>query len=201
MQIRKTEFFARWLDDLPDLRARARVQVRIERLAASNPGDVRPVGEGVSELRIDYGPGYRIYFRPDGRELIILLAGGDKSSQTKDIKAALRLARDLREVKSMGTTQTTQYDVAEHLRTPEEMAAYLEVCLEEADGDAAFVAKALGDIARAKGMTQVAKDAGLSRESLYKALSGERSPGFDTILKVLGALGIKLHAEAETVTK
>ncbi len=101
----------------------------------------------------------------------------------------------------MGKIQTTRYDVAEHLRTPEEMAAYLEACLQEAEGDAAFVAKALGDIARAKGMTQVARDAGLSRESLYKALSGERSPGFDTILKVVGALGLKLHAEAGTVTK
>jgi probable addiction module antidote protein len=76
------------------------------------------------------------------------------------------------------------------------MAAYLEACLEEADGDAAFVAKALGDIARAKGMSQVARDSGLSRESLYKALSGERSPGFDTILKVAKALGLRLHAEA-----
>ncbi|MCJ7526063.1 MAG: putative addiction module antidote protein [Candidatus Aminicenantes bacterium] len=76
------------------------------------------------------------------------------------------------------------------------MAAYFEACLEEANGDAAFIAKGLGDIARAKGMTQVARDAGLSRESLYKALSGERSPGFDTILKVLQALGLKLHAEA-----
>lgn len=76
------------------------------------------------------------------------------------------------------------------------MAAYLEACLEEAKGDAAFIAKALGDIARAKGMAQVARDAGLSRESLYKALSGERSPGFDTILKVVAALGLKLHAEA-----
>ena len=93
-------------------------------------------------------------------------------------------------------TVTTRYDVAEHLRTPEEMAAYLEACLEEANGDAAFIAKALGDIARAKGMTQVARDAGLSRESLYKALSGERNPGFDTILKVVNALGLKLHAEA-----
>ena len=96
----------------------------------------------------------------------------------------------------MGKTITTRYDVAEHLRTPEEMAAYLEACLEEADGDAAFVAKALGDIARARGMTQVARDSGLSRESLYKALSGERTPSFDTILKVIGALGITLHAEA-----
>ena len=96
----------------------------------------------------------------------------------------------------MSKVTTTRYDVAEHLRTPEEMAAYLEACLEEADGDAAFIAKALGNIARAKGMAQVAKEAGLSRESLYKALSGERSPDFDTILKVVGALGLKLHAEA-----
>ena len=95
----------------------------------------------------------------------------------------------------MSKTITSRYDVAEHLRTPEEMAAYLEACFEEANGDAAFIAKALGDIARAKGMTQVARDAGLSRESLYKALSGERKPGFDTILKVIGALGLKLNAE------
>lgn len=96
----------------------------------------------------------------------------------------------------MAKTKTTRYDIAEHLRTPEEMAAYLEACLEEADGNAAFIAKALGDIARAKGMAQVARDSGLSRESLYKALSGERSPDFDTILKVVEALGLKLHAEA-----
>ena len=95
----------------------------------------------------------------------------------------------------MSKITTTRYDVAELLRTPEEMAAFLEACLEEADGDASFIAKALGDIARAKGMAQVAKEAGLSRESLYKALSGERSPDFDTILKVVGALGLKLHAE------
>jgi probable addiction module antidote protein len=98
----------------------------------------------------------------------------------------------------MGETVTTRYDVAEHLRSPEEMAAYLEACLEEAGDDAAFIAKALGDIARAKGMAQVARDAGLSRESLYKALSGERSPGFNTILKVIGALGLKLRATAST---
>jgi probable addiction module antidote protein len=95
----------------------------------------------------------------------------------------------------MSKTVTSRYDVAEHLRTPEEMAAYLEACLEEADGDASFIAKALGDIARAKGMSQVARDAGLSRESLYKTLSGERSPDFATILKVVGALGLELHAK------
>ncbi len=93
-------------------------------------------------------------------------------------------------------TVATRYDVADHLRTPQEMAAYLEACLDEADGDTAFVARALGDLARAKGMSQVARDAGLSRESLYKALSGERSPDFDTILRVLSALGLRLHANA-----
>ena len=91
-------------------------------------------------------------------------------------------------------THTSAYDVSDYLRTPEDMAAYLEACIEEADGDATFIAKALGDIARAQGMTQVARDAGLSRESLYKALSGERSPSFDTILKVVSALGLKLSA-------
>lgn len=93
-------------------------------------------------------------------------------------------------------TATTRFDATEHLRTPEEMAAYLEACFEESDGDAVFIAKTLGDIARAKGMAQVARKAGLSRESLYKALSGERSPSFDTILKVVSALGLKLKAKA-----
>lgn len=95
LEIRKTENFAHWLDRLRDLRARARVQVRIERLAAGNPGDVQPVGEGVSELRIDYGPGYRVYFKSLGGEVVILLAGGDKRTQSADIKTALRLARNL----------------------------------------------------------------------------------------------------------
>ena len=95
IEIRKTEVFAHWLDGLRDVRARARVQVRIERLAACNPGDVQPVGEGVSEMRIDYGPGYRVYFKSIGREIVILLAGGDKRTQSADIKTALRLARNL----------------------------------------------------------------------------------------------------------
>ena len=94
-------------------------------------------------------------------------------------------------------TKTAPYDVAEFLETPEEMAAYLEACIQESEGDSAFIAKALGDIARAKGMTQIARETGLSRESLYKALSGDRSPSFDTILKVISALGLKLSASAK----
>ncbi len=95
IELRKTEVFGKWLDGLQDLRARARILVRIERLAAGNPGDVKAVGEGISELRIDYGPGYRVYYRKHGRNVVILLAGGDKSTQARDIRTALRLARNL----------------------------------------------------------------------------------------------------------
>ena len=95
LEIRKTELFAQWLDGLRDLRARARVQARLERLAGGNPGDVKPIGEGVSELRVNYGPGYRVYFKQRGRQVVFLLAGGDKRTQAKDIKTALRLARNL----------------------------------------------------------------------------------------------------------
>ena len=96
-QIRKTEQFAKWIDNLRDLRGRARILARIARLAAGNPGDVKPVGEGVSELRIDTGPGYRVYYVKKGSEWVILLAGGDKSTEATDIDAALQLARDLEE--------------------------------------------------------------------------------------------------------
>ena len=95
IELRQTEQFATWVNGLGDLQARARIQARIERLARGNPGDVKPVGEGVSELRIHHGPGYRVYFKQRGRELIVLLAGGDKRSQAKDIKLALRLALNL----------------------------------------------------------------------------------------------------------
>ena len=95
VEIRKTEHFAKWIDGLQDIRARARIQARIERLAMGNAGDVKSVGEGVSELRINHGPGYRVYYIQHERAVIILLAGGDKSTQAKDIKTALRLARNL----------------------------------------------------------------------------------------------------------
>ena len=97
IELRKTAVFAQWLDGLRDLRARARVQARLDRVAEGNPGDVESVGDGVSELRIHYGPGYRVYFKAQGREVIILLAGGHKGTQARDIKVALRLARNLSE--------------------------------------------------------------------------------------------------------
>ena len=95
IEIRKTEAFAKWLDALNDIRARARVLARIERLAIGDPGNVAPVGEGVSELRSDYGPGYRVYYKLVGQSLVVLPAGGDERTEAKDIKIALRLAGNL----------------------------------------------------------------------------------------------------------
>jgi putative addiction module killer protein len=95
LQIRKTDVYANWIDNLRDQQARARILVRVERLAAGNPGDIKPVGSGVSELRIHFGPGYRVYFTQRGQDIVILLAGGDKSSQSNDIQTALHLATNL----------------------------------------------------------------------------------------------------------
>lgn len=95
IEIRQTEVYAKWFNSLRDRQAKARIDVRIRRLSLGNPGDVKPVGEGVSELRIDYGPGYRIYFVQKGQTFVVLLAGGDKRTQDRDIRTALDLAREL----------------------------------------------------------------------------------------------------------
>ena len=95
IEISQTDVYSRWFDGLRDRRARSRIDIRLRRLSLGNPGDVKPVGEGVSELRIDYGPGYRVYFVKRGASLIILLAGGDKRTQDQDIQKAIRMAREL----------------------------------------------------------------------------------------------------------
>jgi putative addiction module killer protein len=95
IEVRQTETYAQWFDGLRDRQAKVRIDIRIRRLSIGNPGDVKPVGKGISELRINYGPGYRVYFTQRGETLIILLAGGDKSTQDRDIKIALDLAKNL----------------------------------------------------------------------------------------------------------
>lgn len=95
VEVRQTDEYERWFESLRDERARARILVRIRRLSLGNPGDARPVGEGVSEMRIDYGPGYRVYFVSRGDELVVLLAGGDKRTQARDVEVARELARGL----------------------------------------------------------------------------------------------------------
>lgn len=95
IEIRQTAEYTEWFADLRERQAKARIDIRVRRLSLGNPGDVRPVGDGVSELRIDFGPGYRVYFIQQGAVVIVLLAGGDKSTQDRDIRAAKKLAREL----------------------------------------------------------------------------------------------------------
>lgn len=95
MEIRQTAAYRKWFDALRDVAARSRIAIRIRRLSLGNFGDVKPVGGGISELRVDYGPGYRVYFKQHGAELVVLLAGGDKKSQTRDIAKAKKLAQEL----------------------------------------------------------------------------------------------------------
>jgi putative addiction module killer protein len=95
LQIRKTDVYAEWIDNLRDMQGRARILVRLERLASGNPGDVKAISGGVSELRVHFGPGYRVYFSQRGDDIVILLAGGDKSTQPRDIQTALQLAKNL----------------------------------------------------------------------------------------------------------
>jgi putative addiction module killer protein len=97
ISIRQTTLFSDWLEDLHDENAQARINIRIRRLSLGNPGDVKSLGDGVNEMRIDYGPGYRIYFTKRGASIVLLLCGGDKRTQTKDIERAKRLARDTRD--------------------------------------------------------------------------------------------------------
>ena len=151
--------------------------------------------KGFQKLRIDYGPGYRVYYKQCGQLLAILLGRQRQAYAGQGHQNRLAIGK-----KSIGVHHDKDYYYEircfqEHLTNPEEMAAYLEACIEEANGDAAFIAKALGDIARAKGMSQVARDAGLSVRASIRRSQG-REPGFDTILKVIAALGLTLHAEA-----
>jgi probable addiction module antidote protein len=130
-----------------------------------------------------------VYFVRRGEMLIVLLAGGDKGSRNRDISTALVLARSLQE-QTMPKTKTIPWDSADHLEMTEDIAAYLEAAFE--DGDPVLINHALGVIARAKGMTEIAQHTGMGRQSLYKALSADGHPEFSTVLNVMRALGLRL---------
>src|ERR1019366_4353221 len=142
IEVQKTDEFDSWLSALADQRAIAKITSRIERLGMGNAGDVKAVGEGVSEMRLTYGPGYRVYYKQTGKKIILILCGGDKSTK-----------------------------------------------------DPAYICAALDTVARAKGIGDVAKATGLSRESLYKTFKETAKPEFDTVRKVMGSFGVKLVAE------
>jgi len=186
----RTEEFDAWLSALKDKIGRARIAHRIRSAEHGNFGDCESVGEGVSEMRVHVGSGYRVYYTRRGEVVYLLLLGGDKSSQKRDIKRAIEMARALD--KEWIMTKLAPFDAADYLDNEETIAEFLTAALEDPNPDVFLTA--VRDVARARGMAQLAKDAGLGRESLYKALTPGAKPRYDTMLKLLHALGVKLTA-------
>jgi putative addiction module killer protein/probable addiction module antidote protein len=186
IEVRATRWYKDWIASLKDRAAVARIDARIRRLSLGNPGDFKSVGDGVCELRVDYGPGYRVYYVQRREMIVILLCGGDKQSQNRDIEAA---KKDCEGIVIMAL-ETTLWDPVENLVSPEAERAYLEAAFE--DGDPALIAAAIGDVARARGMSEIAKQAGLTRDTMYKAFRPEGNPTLETLVGVLNALGLKL---------
>jgi len=182
----RTGDFAAWLSKLRDSMAVAKITARIDRLCLGNPGDVKPVGQGVSEMRIDYGPGYRVYYAEHHMTVIILLRGGTTGRH----QGSQAFVYGMEGAKM---TKTLPYDSAEFLKDPEAIQHYMDEAF--ATGDPSFIAHALGTVARAKSMTEIARKTGLSRESLYRALSADGHPELATIMKVLRALDLRLSTQ------
>jgi probable addiction module antidote protein len=176
----QTDEFSAWLKGLRDVRAKAKILTRIERLENGNPGDVEPIGQGLSEMKIDYGP-----------------ATGFTSSspvtRSRSFSAAIKQAS---RATSTRRRQLSKFDAADYLDSPEMITAYLNEALET--GDSRYIAQAIGTIARGKGMSAIAKESGLSRGNLYRALSENGTPEFGTIMKVLDAIDIQLEAKQKT---
>jgi probable addiction module antidote protein/putative addiction module killer protein len=185
--VKKTDTFLLWLRGLRDVRAIARIQVRIDRLALGNPGNVKSVGDGISELRVDYWPGYRVYFAQHGKTLVVCCVAATSERKIRTLKTPGDWQRS-----GQMTLKTTPWDSAELLDSPESMAAYIEAAFE--DGDPSLIAHALGVVARARGMSQLAKEAGLSRDAMYKAFQPDGNPTLQTLTSVMKALGMKLSA-------
>src|SRR5271170_7547495 len=188
-EVTRTEAFDGWLKGLKDSKGRTKIQARIDRLANGNPGDVRPIGDGLSELRIDFGPGYRVYYARAGETMYLLLCGGDKGSHAADIKSSafdVEKFDYLPEGMSMATKskrpkiKVSPYDSADYLHTEEDIKNYLEAVFEE-PMDRQMLIHTLGVVARARGMMKLSKDTGITRAGLYKALSPKGNPSFETV--------------------
>ncbi|MGE0149988.1 MAG: addiction module antidote protein [Parvibaculaceae bacterium] len=175
VQFIKTTAFIEWVENLKDHKGRIVILARLERFEATgNPGDAKPVGGSVSEMRIHFGPGYRVYF------------------------ATFEEAEMKRMKNKYDEVQFSPYDTAEFLHTPQDIADFLEAIFESYGDEPKTIIKALGTAARARGMQKVADETGLQRQGLYKSLSADGNPSFETVLKVMNAVGVELRPKAVT---
>lgn len=185
--------FQDWMERLSDAKGKACILARLAGARAGNFGDCEPVGDGVSEMRVQYGPGYRVYFIRDGLSVYVLLCGGDKGSQKRDIAKAKENGAGAEGGRAM-SRQYREFDASAYLDSEEAIAEYLSAAAEDDNPEVLLLA--IADVAKARGMAQVAKDAGLGRESLYKALAPGAHPRYATIAAVLKALGVRLAISA-----
>jgi probable addiction module antidote protein/putative addiction module killer protein len=194
--LRSSDFDA-WLSELADQKAKARILARLRSATFGNFGDCEPVGEGVSEMRIHVGAGHRVYYTRTGSTVYALLAGGVKGFPNERHCQSENNGSRTQEGETMKKKKTTYkpFDAAAYLDNDAVIAEYLSAAAEDPNPEV-FVA-ALGDVAKARGMAQIAKDAGLGRESLYKTLSAGAHPRFETINSVLHALGVKFAVVSE----
>jgi probable addiction module antidote protein/putative addiction module killer protein len=195
--VRLTVEFQAWLDALKDLRTQVRIAARLRLAEAGSLGDWKSIAGELSEMRVDVGPGYRLYFIRRGSILVVMLGGGRQIDSGTRYQASATHPETTGPgtmSKTKAKTQLLPFDAARYLTDDAAIAEYMTAVLETDNLDLLLLA--LGDVARARGMAQVAKDSGLGRESLYKALAPGAKPRFDTILKVARALGVKLTAHA-----
>jgi len=189
-ELKQTDTFRNWWTRLKNERARGLIFSRLSRLAYGHFGDVAAVGQGISELRIHIGPGYRVYFRKRGKTLIICCAAA-----TREVRPGTLKPR--RNSRMTGANEMakklTKFDPAEGLTSDEAIAAFMADAFETED--AGYIAHALGVVARAKGMSQIASETGLSREQLYRSFSENGNPTLKTTIAVMKSLGIELTAK------
>lgn len=187
--------FKEWLDGLKDTAARQKVRIRLDQVRLGNLGKNRSVGEGVFELKIDYGPGYRVYYGQDKKTVVLLLLGGDKSFPKRTEPRPERIGRTTKGERTMAKKTTAyQEDLIEALKDPREAAAYLNAAMEE--GDRALFLLALRNVAEAHGgMAAVSEKAKLNRESMYRMLSKKGNPEIKSILTLLHSMGLKMSME------
>lgn len=190
VKILKSPQYSKWLSTLQDRKALMRIDARILQIQHHGrlTGDFKSVGEGVTELRFHFGPGYRVYVSVEGATLLLLLIGGDKSSQARDIAKAKKIARAWRDGMM---NKWIEWDAAQDLTSEEDVADFLNAVLEL--NDPSMLSDALGVVARARGMGAIAEKTGLGRESLYKSLSKTGNPRFSTIASVLDSFGLRLQ--------
>jgi len=187
-----------WLAGLRDVKARATIRARMDRFETGIFGDCKPVGKGVSEMRIDVGPGYRVYFGRHGQKVVILLCAGDKSSQRKDIIKALEFWTDYRRremPKTFKPAKPYHDSLITALKDRREAAEYLNAAMQ--DDDPRVFLMALRNVAEASGMSKVSRRAKLNRESLYKMLSKKGNPEVRSLSALLNALGMELQVKAK----